>query len=205
MKHERQLSECEGKQRHTRPQAIALAERQRRKGASVEAYKCSICKKHHIGRITKTPKPLHDGPRKISPTPERQAKGVFKKVGGKAASVRYAVDVSAHPIDALRHTKQISQQQFEAAQDFEEAYRNALQVPGIRDSCTIWEPQGHQSDDGNPRAVALYRALSRRLTMIGESRMQSVIIYLTPPRNDRELGELREALNEAHRFFTNGR
>lgn len=198
-KHERELASCEGKDPLTRPQAKALAKRQRRKKVKVEAYQCKICKQWHVGRPESAP-PLHDGPRKVSPTPERIAKGQFQKIGGKAATARHIVDPTAHPIDELEWRKKISPEQADAGRYFEELYRAATETPGTRDSTTIWEPQGFESDDGNVKAVRERRELYLFLGTIRDRQLRRVCVDHTPPKHDGEIGILREALNMVAKF-----
>jgi hypothetical protein len=180
----------------TRQQAKALAKRQRRKGVKLEEYKCD-CGAWHIGSPTFALK----SPGKVNPTDERLAKGTFKKIGGKAASERYLIDVSAHPIDALQHTGQINADQAGAGRMFEELDRAATEVPGTRDSTTIWEPKGHSSDDGNIKAVRRRRELYLFLGVVRDRLLRRACVE-HDPRGD--VGALREALNEAARFFGRG-
>ena len=201
-RHERQVAECEGKQRYSREQAKTIAKKLRRKKAKVEAYKCATCGSWHIGAITK--KPDLGGPRRIAPTPERVKKGDFKKVGGKAAVERYVFDPIAHPIDALQHSGQISQDQADAGRQFEKLARDATQTPGARDSTTIWEPKGFESDDGNVKAVREWNELYLFLGVVRSRILRRVCVEQESPKLH-EIGLLRECLNEVERFFSHGR
>lgn len=196
------LAACEGKQRQTRQAAKALAKKQRRKkGAAVEAYRCPHCGFWHIGAIEK--KPARSEPpdgRTVKPTPERRKKGEWVWVAMGKNEPKAARDMKSHPIDAMSYTRTISHQQASAAYDYEAAYRAALQTPQARDSTTLWEPKGHESDDGNVDAVEKYRKLCRHLGMVRERQMQVVCIEGYMPKRH-EIGEFRETCNEVARFF----
>lgn len=140
------------------------------------------------------------GPRGVAPTPERVKKGTFKKVGGKAAVERYVVDVTAHPIDALEHSGQISREQADAGRHYEQLSRAANETPGTRDSTTIWEPKGFESDDGNINAVREWREIYLFLGVARSRILRRVCVEHEMRRSD--IGLLRESLSEAERFFS---
>lgn len=150
---------------------------------------------------------------KDRPTPERLAKSGMRFEKGKMTSlgawvlgetdragVSVAIDRSAHPIDDLERRGVLSNEQASAGRSFEELSRAATEVPGVRDSCTLWEPKGFESDDGNIDAVRAHRDLTRRLGMIRDQLLRRVCVYHEEPKPT-EIGLLREALNEAGRFF----
>ena len=45
---------CQGKQPHSRDKATRLARKQRAKGVKVDAYKCEVCGKWHVGGVDHT-------------------------------------------------------------------------------------------------------------------------------------------------------
>ena len=147
--------------------------------------------------------PVYDAPDKVPPTPERLAVGVWQKTGGRAATERFLKDVSAHPIDALEHKGQLSAAQADAGRDYEELARAAMETPPTRDSTTIWEPQGHSSDDGNVKAVRRRRELYLSLGVVRDRQLWRVCVGHGTPK-DSEIGLLREALNEVRRFLGHG-
>lgn len=199
-----QLAACEGKARMSREKSKVTAKRQRKKGQRVEAYKCQHCGFWHVGTNLKaehaqtwTPRPEKE---KDRPTPERKAMGEWtwvttQKAGGKAAK-----DMASHPIDRLEWAGVISNEQASAGRDFENLTRSATQSPGVRDSCTLWEPKGFESDDGNVSAVNRHRELCRMLGMLRDRRLRWVCVEQNHPK-PQEIGQLREDLNECARFF----
>lgn len=197
--HEKQLAGCEGKVALNREQAKTAAKRQRKKGRKVEAYKCSFCAKWHVGGINPA-EAIPSEPRKIRPTPERAARGEWVAVGGKAAVERHIRDVAAHPIDDLEHRGVISKEQADAGRQFEQLWRAANQVPGIRDSTTIWEPKGHDEGDGDVDSVKRKREIEAFLRKEQVRQLIWVCVQHEKigPHNH---GVLCETLNEAARFF----
>lgn len=155
-----------------------------------------------------TPKPKRDRPQRRVVleteddflTPERKAKGEWSWIAVEKNGPKAPRDLHAHPVDRLQHSGQISPDQASAAYDYEQLYRAALQVPQARDSCTLWEPKGHDNDDGNVEAVRRYRDFCRSVGMIRERQMQWVCVEMNHPERE-EIGAFREALNEAERFF----
>lgn len=196
---------CEGKDPLPRDVAQKLAKRQRKKkGAKVDAYKCQFCAKWHIGlplraKADRTPR----GQEMDIPTPERKKKGEWVAVALEKNGPKAVRDMHAHPVDRLQHSGQITPEQAAAAYDYEKLYRASLQTPQARDSMTLWEPKGHESDDGNPEAVKRYRDMCRKIGMIRERQLQWVCVELREPIG-REVGQFREALNEASRYFGYG-
>jgi len=136
------------------------------------------------------------------PTPERAKRGQWAVV--ETAEGKHLRDMQSHPIDALEREGRLSSDQASAARDFEELYRAQCEIAGTRDSCTIWEPRGHSSDDGPVEERRRYRELCRDLGMLRERRLQWVIIEGNEPRA-RDVGKLREDLNELARFFGRGK
>lgn len=201
MKQENILASCEGKHAYDRKTAHAVASRQRKnKKVKVEAYICDWCLKWHVGN-PEFSRRLDHGER---PTKERAKKGVWQTVKLERNGPKIDRDAIAHPIDKLEYEKIISNDQGSAGRDFEALYDAARQTPGTRDSTTLWEPKGFEADDGNVAAVTRYRALSRHLGMIRDAQLIRVCVEHKHPK-PHEVGMLREALNEAHRFFSGRR
>ena len=138
---------------------------------------------------------------KDRPTPERRKRGQWAFVTTEDAGGKAARDMHAHPIDRLEHAGVISNDQASAARDFEDLYRACMEVGGTRDSTTIWEPQGHDSTDGPVEAKERYRELCRQIGIVRENALRQVCVFGYEPRRAAEIGALREALNEAGRFF----
>lgn len=201
-----EIDACHGKVAFNRETAKVAARRQRKKGHRVAEYRCPYCRKWHVGSpefITGHADRWKARPdrERDRPTPERKSKGTWVWTGTRQAGVIHPMDVAAHPIDALEHSGQLSNEQASAGRDFEALWNAAKQTPGIRDSTTLWEPKGHESDDGNIEAVTRYRELARRIGMLRDRQLIWVCVYHNAPRNQNEIAQLREALNEAARFF----
>lgn len=152
---------------------------------------------------------------KERPTPERLAKGgmrasksgqSLKSPGGwgliDTGQGYAAQDRTAHPIDKMEHAGVITKDQAQAGRDYEALARSCVEVPGIRDSCTIWEPKGHDSDDGPVHLKPRLRELERRLSAAQLSELWRVCVEQgVPDLAYRPLSELREGLNRCARFF----
>jgi len=138
--------------------------------------------------------------RKDRPTPERRMKGKWGLLDTEDAGVRHAKDFEAHPIDSLEHRGVISNQQASAGRDFEALYRAAIQTPQTRDSCLTWQPKGYESDDGNFAAVEARRELYLFLGVARDRFLRRVCVDHQEPK-PRDIGILRECLNECVRFF----
>lgn len=192
----------------TRQHAKVAAKRGRRKHEALEAYRCRHCSHWHVGHAKKhepkeTWEPRIDLDR---PTPERKQRGHWVFVAAMKGGSKAAKDMTSHPIDRMEYTGQITNDQASAARDYEQLYRSAVQIGGIRDSTTLWEPKGHESDDGNVEAVTRYRQFCRAVGMIRERQLQWVCIERNEPRpTEHDIGQFREALNEAARFFGYGK
>lgn len=203
MRQERIQAGCEGKARMTRERANVAARRQRKKGQKVHAYRCHHCKYWHVGGsdFAKPDEPQRD---EMRPTPERHAKGDWSFVRLEKNGPKAVRDMNAHPIDRLQRAGIITAEQASAAYDYEALYRASLQTPQARDSTTLWEPKGHESDDGNVEAVERYRKFCREVGMIRERQMQWVCVEQNDPK-PHEVGPFRETLNEVERWFGYGR
>jgi len=144
-------------------------------------------------------RPLLDNARyNERPTPERANRGQWAVV--ETAEGKHLRDMQSHPIDALEREGRLSSDQASAARDFEQLVRDATEIPGARDSCTIWEPRGHSSDDGPVRAVRERRELYLFLGVVRDRQLRRVCVDHVWPK-PHEVGILREALNECCRFF----
>lgn len=137
---------------------------------------------------------------KDRPTPERATRGIWGLFETEDAGIRHARDVASHPIDALEWRGVLSSDQASAGRDYEALYRAANEAPGIRDSCTLWEPKGYESDDGPIHAVRDRRELYLFLGVVRDRQLRRVCVEHVEPKPD-EVGLLREALNECVRFF----
>lgn len=196
-------SQCEGK--HKYPSAAAANKvaraQSKKKRSRIEAYKCPTCGAFHVGqrprKAGRRPVERSTVPRRYQeqPTPERLEKGVWL-VDQKEARR----DVATAPIDRLEHSGTIDNDQASAGRQFEQLWRAQNEIHGIRDSCTIWEPKGFASDDGPIEAAERWRKLCRHLGMLREAQLRWVCVDHNDPR-PRDIGALREALNEAIRFF----
>ncbi len=150
---------------------------------------------------------------KSRPTPERLAKGGMKAKGGRLdslgswtleatedAGVTAAKDASAHPIDDLEFRGVISNDQASAGRDFERLYRHVNGNGGIRDSSTLFEPKGFDNDDGDANAERDRQELYLFLGVVRDRLLRRVCVHHEQP-DASEVGLIREALNEAARFF----
>lgn len=201
-KHEQLQAGCEGKQAFaSRAKAKEVAKRMRRGGRTVGEYRCEFCGRWHIGQDAKRQISTWE-PRKHQdrPTPERRRHGEWVFVDTEAAGHRVARDMASTPIDRMEHAGVLSNEQASAARDFEQLYRAAQEVPATRDSCTIWEPQGHDESDGPVEAVRDRRELYLFLGTQRDMILRYVCVEHREPR-PRDIGLLREALNECVRFF----
>lgn len=148
------------------------------------------------------------------PTPERLAKSgmkatdkVIKAMGGWGLVEHQggyaAKDYTAHPIDKMQAAGVITPEQGQAGRDFEQLVRACIEIPGIRDSCTLCEPKGHDSDDGPVHIKPRLRELERRLAVDQLRELRRVCVeHGVPGMNTKQLGLLREGLNEVARFFS---
>jgi len=141
---------------------------------------------------------------KDRPTPERLALGKWALMSGDEAGIRHAKDFEAHPIDELEHKNAITNSQASAGRDFESLVRSATETTATRDSCMTWQPKGYESDDGNVNAVRDRQELYLFLGIIRDRQLRRVCVEHVAPKSA-EIGILREALNEAERFFSHGR
>ena len=196
------VSSCEGKDRFTSaPRAEQRARRMRRIGKRVSVYKCEHCRSWHIGPeiIKGPPIPIRKPRQDNTPTPQRRAKGgAWVWIATDKKKAARALDT--HPVDRMEHAQVISKAQGQAARDFEALYRAQCEIPQVRDSSTIWEPRGYESDDGPTDSRARYKALVRRIGAQAERQLTDVCVYMKDPRPS-AVGLLREALNECARFF----
>lgn len=135
---------------------------------------------------------------KDRPTPERRKHGVWGLLDTEDAGVRFARDFASHPIDRLEHSGVLSSDQASAGRDFEALVRAATETPATRDSCLTWQPKGYESDDGNVDAVRDRRELYLFLGVVRDRILRRVCVQHEEPA---DVGLLREALNEAARFF----
>lgn len=138
------------------------------------------------------------------PTPERMLRGKWRMGETIDAGIKVAIDDAAHPVEAMLYDKIISPEQYQAACDFEALYRAQLEIPQARDSCTIWEPKGHDETDGPVHERARYRALVRSIGMIHDSVLIRHCVHHVPTRGPKEVGQLREALNSVVHFYSPG-
>lgn len=144
---------------------------------------------------------------KARPTRERLQRGVWAlreaedEDGNLTAGLKHARDLEAHPIDRLENRSTITKEQAQAGRDFEALYRAANEAPGIRDSTTLWQPKGHENDDGNVAAVRDRKELYLFLGTMRDQLLRRVCVQHEYPR-PREIAALREALSECERFFT---
>jgi hypothetical protein len=141
---------------------------------------------------------------KERPTSERMMRGKWRLGETIDAGIKVAIDDAAHPLEALSVEGMISQEQYQAGCDFEALYRSQLEVPQSRDSCTIWEPKGHDESDGPIEERKRYRDLCRNVGMVHESRLIWTCVHHNFPKGPKAMGEFREALNAAVHFFTPG-
>jgi hypothetical protein len=141
---------------------------------------------------------------KERPTAERMMRGKWRLGETIDAGIKVAIDDGAHILDAMRHEGLISSEQHQAGFAFEELYRSQCEIPQARDSTTIWEPKGFASDDGPVEERRRYKEVSRALGMIHESRLIWACVHHNPPKGNRAIGELREALNAAIHAFQPG-
>lgn len=138
--------------------------------------------------------------RKDRPTPERRKKGEWILLDTEDAGIRHAKDTAAHPIDDLERRGVISGDQASAGRDFEALVRAATETEAVRDSCLTWQPKGYASDDGNVTAVRDRRELYLFLGVVRDRMLRRVCVDHEEP-HPHQVGLLREALNEAERFF----
>lgn len=137
---------------------------------------------------------------KARPTPERLSRGDWRLVDSEIAGHKTAIDASAHPIEALEYAEVLTSDQASAARDWESLYRAASETGGIRDSTTLWEPKGYESDDGPVNAVQERRELYLALGTYSDQLLREII--LTPRRPKRnEIERLRIALDACCIFW----
>jgi hypothetical protein len=155
--------------------------------------------------VKATPAPIEPLQRhKERPTAERMARGAWRMGETIEAGIKVAIDDAAHPLEAMRYWGSITAEQYQAGCDFEALYRAQCEVPGTRDSCTIWEPKGHDETDGPIEERRRYRDLCRAIGMIHESKLIRACVHHEYPRGQQATGDLREALNAAVHFFQPG-
>jgi hypothetical protein len=198
-------SACDGKDRFpSRLKAKTVAKRMTAKGRPTQEYRCQYCGSYHVGGTVKgAPKRAKvrssaaRAPAEVAvdATPERRARGTW--AGNQ--------DLTTTPIDRLAYAGEISSEQASAGREYEAVYAAAREVPAARDSLTTWEPRGHDGDGEGPvEAARRYRELSVFVGHEHGARLWWVCVNHTMPPH-RDYGALREALNEAVRFFQRGR
>ena len=128
------------------------------------------------------------------PTRERLQHGEWGLVDSDEAGARTAVDFASHPIDRLQVKDIIDNDQASAARQWESLYRAANECGGIRDSTTLWEPKGFESDDGPVDAVQERREVYLALGTLKDQLLRQIILTPRNPRT-REIEMLREALD----------
>lgn len=97
------------------------------------------------------------------PSPERQARGVYRLVDTEDAGISHAFDQASCPIDRLHHEGVIDSHQRDAAIKFEELARSMRGGPGQR-SCLNMEPIGYDADyDGDPEAEQEWKQVRKEL------------------------------------------
>jgi hypothetical protein len=204
-------AQCENKDTfpsRQRADDVARAMRKRGRG-NITAYKCDFCRSWHVGggrKVSKRIKAKSLVVREFTrgqdiPTQERVLKSealVFMKT--EVAGRRAAKFMDSAPIDRLENGGVLNNDQASAGRQFERLYLAQNETGGIRDSCTIWEPKGHDETDGPVKERKQYLKLCRHLGMIREQRLRWVCVQHNHPKG-REIGALREALNECVRFF----
>ena len=140
------------------------------------------------------------GKGKARPTPERLSWGDWRLVDSEIAGQKLAVDAAAHPIEALEYAEVLTSDQASAARDWESLYRLANEVGGIRDSTTLWEPKGYESDDGPVNAVRERRELYLALGTYSDQLLRDIILTPRQPKR-REIEPLRIALDACCIFW----
>ncbi|MDP5216708.1 hypothetical protein Q5Y75_05715 [Ruegeria sp. 2205SS24-7] len=201
--HEGQLASCEGKHKFTsKARAKEVAKAQRRAGhGRIHEYRCQYCGAWHVGaakpKQISTWEPREDQDR---PTLERRKRGDWVFIDTEIAGRRVAKDMASTPIDRLENSGALSNEQASAAREFESLYLRAQETPQARDSTTIWEPQGHDSGDGPVEAARDRKELYLFLGMQRDKLLRWICVDHNEPKLS-EVGLLREALNEAVRFF----
>ena len=102
------------------------------------------------------------------PTPQRMARGKWAEPTGIAKHTSPIVDLTCDMIGRLYVERQITSEQEQAARTFQQVraeYVEQLGVTGYR-SCIAESQSGYDSSDGNPAAVAAYKAICKRLGLI---------------------------------------
>jgi hypothetical protein len=203
--HAKEPASCVGKQAFpSKKVALALAKRTRRKyEVRLTPYKCEDCGRWHNGKSTEQINDLSWVPQKHKdrPTPERKARGTWELHKTEIAGIKVARVIDSTPIDRLEHVGVLSNDQASSGRLFEELYRSATETPGIRDSLTLWEPKGYESDDGNVRAVQERRELYALLGGQKDSILRHVCVEHNEPKGAAQIGMLRESLNACVQFF----
>lgn len=204
-KQELELAACVGKKTFPdKGTALKVAARMRRnRGERLEPYKCKSCGMIHIGKPIAKPGEQKWMPQKHKdrPTPERKEKSTWELHKTEIAGIKVARAIDTTPVDRMEHVGLLSNDQASAGRQFEELYAAARETPGTRDSCTIWEPKGFESDDGNVKAVRDRRELYLFLGVQKDMMLRHACVEHREPRGDMQVGLLREALNECVRFF----
>ena len=200
-----QVSGCAGKvsYRSKAKAANAAGKMRRKKKIKVAEYKCQFCGLWHVGSNTETLEGKRWEPRKEAdrPTRERRKRGEWIVGQLEKNGPKVAQDAASTPIDRMAHAGVISNDQASAARDFEDLYRRASETGSVRDSCTIWEPQGHDETDGPVEAVRDRRELYLFLGTQRDMLLRHVCVEHREPKRADQIGILREALNECCRFF----
>jgi len=202
---ENEITRCAGKGSFmSKAKAEKVAKQMRKKTKEkLTEYKCPFCSRWHIGNSTfyREAEEWASSRNAQRPTAERKRRGKWELGRIEKNGAKVARDSFSCPIDRLEYIKDITNDQASAARQFEELYRSQCEVAGSRDSCTIWEPKGFQSDDGPVEARKRYREVCREIGMLQERILQWVCVEHQEPRGDKQLGQLREALNECVRVF----
>lgn len=108
------------------------------------------------------------------PTPERREKSPdWILADAEDAGTSYALDQSASPILAARHSQQIDDLQWDAAERYAEIARAAKGSPNQR-SCLNIDPIGY-GEDGNEEAQEKYNELRRDMSFVCWREVDNVV------------------------------
>jgi hypothetical protein len=130
------------------------------------------------------------------PTAERRARGIWHLPTGQGKSDRPMFDRAEDMIGRLYAEGQIDDGQEMAARQWQEvhaAYRAELDVKSYR-SCLDISSGGYDGGDGNPRAVAEYRRLTKALGASATA-ILSIECAKGPERQPQHIAFLRIALD----------